>query len=124
MIKYLFLFVFSIGILHGQTAKTQAKLDIEVGDLLEIGRPESNVYKHIDFPALNFIIKRGGVANYKLVQGETVVVTAVKELKDGTTQVKLKRSSGGRFFGSHSVVKADFQDAMESGELRATRNSG
>ena len=50
--------------------------------------------------------------------GEKVVVTSVKEKKDGTTQIKIKRNDGGRFFGSHTVVTADYKDAINSGELQ------
>jgi len=83
-----------------------------------IGRPTADQYKHIDFPRLNIIIKRGGLANFKSVEGNKVVVTSVKDKKDGTTQIKLKRTDGGRFFGSHSTVAADFKDAIGSGELQ------
>ena len=74
--------------------------------------------KDIDFPRANTIIKNGGIANYKKMEGVKVVVTAVKEKKDGTLQVKIKRTDGGRFFGIHTVVSADLRDALESGELR------
>ena len=92
---------------------------MEVGDILEIGRPLAPVYKYIDFPRPNFIIKRGGIANYKRVEGNKVVVTSVKEKKDGSLQVKIKRADGMRFFGSHTIVSADLKDALETGELRA-----
>ena len=46
-----------------------------------------------------------------------MVVTSIKEKKDGTTEVKIKRTDGNRFFGSHTVVSADFEKALASGEL-------
>ena len=113
MIKYAIALLFSVSIMNAQdTATTPTSVD--VGDVLE-----TNKYKHIDFPRENFIIKRGGIANYRQAHGEKVVVTAVKEKKDGTTQIKIKRNDGGRFFNSHTVVTADFKEAIDSGELQA-----
>lgn len=106
------------------TVMVQAQADqnvdfqkVEVGDTFEIGRPEAPTYKHIDFPRANFIIKKGGIANYKTVEGNKVVVTAVKKAKDGTIEVKIKRTDGRRFFNTHAVVSADIQSALQSGEL-------
>ena len=91
--------------------------EVEVGDILRIGEPDASKFKHIDFPRANFIIKKGGIANYKRVEGDKVVVTSIKETKDGSLEVKIKRADGKRFFGSHSVVSADLKGALESGEL-------
>lgn len=118
MIKYAFILLFSLSILNAQEGTQSLTDDVKVGDVFEIGRPESNKYKHIHFPRANFIIKRGGLANYKRVEGEEVVVTSVKENKDGTTLIKIKRNDGGRFFGSHTVVPADFHKALAAGELQ------
>ncbi|MBQ4913321.1 hypothetical protein J8L85_02645 [Maribacter sp. MMG018] len=116
MIKYAITMLFSVGTLLAQDID-QTTTDVEVGDVFEIGRPETNKYKHINFPRANFIIKRGGIANYKSVEKNMVVVTSVKEKKDGSTEVKIKRKDGGRFFGSHTVVSVDFDDALQAGEL-------
>ena len=119
MIKYVIVLLFSASMLNAQVNEGQKAVDVKVGDVFEIGKPESNKYKHIEFPRANFIIKRGGIANYKSVKGETVVVKAVKEKKDGTVEVKIKRKDGGRFFGSHPVVSADIDEALNAGELVA-----
>ena len=116
MIKYVIALMFSVSLLNAQNANQDAT-NVKVGDTFEIGKPKTNSYKHINFPRANFIIKRGGIANYKRVEGEKVVVTAIKEKKDGTTQIKIKRINGNRFFGSHTVVSADLKEALESGEL-------
>ncbi|CAN0603137.1 unnamed protein product, partial [Ectocarpus sp. 12 AP-2014] len=84
----------------------------------KIGPSENNAYEHINFPRPNFIIKKGGIANYKRAQGKKVVVTAVKEKKDGTIKVTFKREDGSRFFGSHTYISADFKEAIASGELQ------
>jgi hypothetical protein len=117
MIKYAIALLFSVSMLHAQSSVNQEVTDVKVGDIFEIGKPEANIYKHINFPRANFIIKRGGIANYKRAEGEKVVVTSVKEKRDGTTEVKIKRTDGNRFFGSHTVVSVDFKEALESGEL-------
>ncbi|MCK0192037.1 hypothetical protein [Arenibacter sp. F20364] len=103
---------------NGQNDKDVILPEVKVGDVLEIGRPNAPVYKHIDFPKPNFIIKRGGIANYKRVEGNKVVVTLIKEKKDGTVQVKIKKVDGGKFFKSQTVVSADLKKALQSGELR------
>lgn len=119
MIKYAIALLFSVSVLNAQQTTNVTPSAVEVGDVFEIGKPETNKYKHIDFPRANFIIKRGGIANYKRVEGEKVVVTSIKEKKDGTTEIKIKRNDGGRFFGSHKYVEADIDQALASGELQA-----
>ncbi len=99
------------------TAVNLQAQEVAVGDTFEIGSPDSSQYAHLEFPRANFIIKRGGIANYKSVQGQKVVVTSIKEKKDGTKVVKIKRADGNRFFGSHWQVAANVEKALESGEL-------
>ncbi|MGB5358957.1 hypothetical protein [Eudoraea sp.] len=108
--------VVSIG-LNAKDDKYIAPQDVQVGDILKIGYPDAPRYKHINFPRPNFIIKRGGIANYKGLPGNKVVVTSVEEKMDGTLVVKIKKVDGGRFFGSHWEVSADLQGALETGEL-------
>ncbi|MBA4745241.1 MAG: hypothetical protein H2058_08275 [Muricauda sp.] len=110
------LFVVATTNINAQNVNPQ---EVKVGDILEIGRPDAPQYKHIDFPRANFIIKKGGIANYKRVEGNKVVVTAIKEKKNGTVEVRIKKTDGKRFFNSHPVVKADLKNALESGELSA-----
>ncbi|WP_127136427.1 hypothetical protein [Flagellimonas oceanensis] len=110
------LFVVATTNINAQNTNPQ---DVKVGDVLEIGNPDAPKFKHIDFPRANFIIKKGGIADYKRVVGRKVVVTAIKEKKDGTVEVKIKKTDGKRFFNSHPVVKADLKNALESGELSA-----
>ena len=111
--------LFSASVLTAQTSTDVVHTEVEVGDVFEIGRPAAHQYKHIDFPRPNFIIKKGGIANYKKVEGNMVIVTSIKEKKDGTTRIKMKRTDGTRFFRTHPVVSADFTEAVSSGELLA-----
>lgn len=117
MKKYVFAFMFSVFAL-GLQAQSVNKGEVAVGDILEVGKPESTQYEHIEFPKPNFIIKRGGLANYKRVEGNKVMVTSIKEKKDGTLRIKIKKTDGSRFFGSHWQVAANVKEALESGELR------
>ena len=103
---------------NAQNTKQIVQEEVEVGDILQIGEPDASRFQHIDFPRPNFIIKKGGIANYKRVEGDKVVVTSIKETKDGTLEVQIKLANGGRFFRTHSVVTADLKNALESGELR------
>ncbi|MRI00001.1 hypothetical protein GH721_05570 [Kriegella sp. EG-1] len=118
MVKYVIALLFSVSTLQAQSTVDQQST-IEIGDTYKIGNPENNKYKHINFPRANFIIKRGGIANFNAIPGNLVEITAVKEKADGTTEVKLKRKDGKRFFGSHKVIEADIYAAVNSGELQA-----
>jgi hypothetical protein len=121
VMKHLFfamLFTYASVSVNAQNNSHATSQEVEVGDMLEIGRPLAPWYKHIDFPRPNFIIKRGGIANYKRVEGNKVIVTSIKEKKDGSVQIKIKRADGSRFFGSHTMVSADLKDALKTGELR------
>ncbi|TLP82338.1 hypothetical protein [Maribacter sp. ACAM166] len=117
MFKYIITVLFSASILTAQSSTDEVQNLVKVGDIYEIGRPEANQYKHINFPRANFIIKKGGIANYKKVEGNMVIITSVKEQKDGTTRIKIKRTNGTRFFGTHPSVTANFSEAVSSREL-------
>lgn len=108
MIKYVIVLLFSINLLHVQANAYQTNTKVKVADVFQIGKPETNKYKYIDFLKANFIIKRRGIANYKRVEVEKVVVTSVKEKKDGPTKIKIKRVDGNWFFGSQSKVAVHF----------------
>ena len=88
-----------------------------VGDILVINATSNTNYNHIDFPKLNVIVKKGGVANYKSVHGHHVVVTDVKTKNDGNVHVVLEKKDNTKFFGITKQVKADYNKAISSGEL-------
>lgn len=119
MKQLIFALLFAVGSisLNANDANYTAPQEVQVGDIFRIGDPDAPRYEHINFPRPNFIIKRGGVANYKGLPGNKVVVTAVEEKMDGTLVVKIKRADGGRFFGSHWEVSAELKGALETGEL-------
>ncbi|MBU2945480.1 hypothetical protein [Zobellia uliginosa] len=115
--KFAFALLFSASLLHAQDGVKTSVSNVQIGDVLEIGAPKSVNYKHINFPRANFIIKRGGLANYKALKGNRVVVTSIESKKDGSTEINIKPKNGGRFFGSHAIVSADVSNALASGEL-------
>lgn len=119
MKQLIFALLFAIGSigLYGNEANCVAPQEVQVGDIFKIGDPDAPRYRHINFPRPNFIVKKGGVPNYNRLEGNKVVVTAVKEKKDGTIEVRIKRTDGLRFFGSHREVSADLKAALDSGEL-------
>lgn len=96
----------------------EVKINVEKGDFFEIVKPSENEFKHINFPKKNFIIKRGGIASNKLVNGEKVVVTKVKKDKNGETLIIIKTVDGGRFYKALPSVSVNFEKALNSGEIR------
>ncbi|WP_226968039.1 hypothetical protein [Zobellia roscoffensis] len=117
MKKFVLALMLSGSFLYAQDETKINANNVEVGDVLEIGAPVTMNYKHIKFPRANFIIKRGGLANYRALQGNNVVVTSVENKKNGSTEIKIKRKDGSRFFRTHTVVAADISNALASGEL-------
>ncbi len=108
-------FLLSIGLAQANTYPITD--DIRVGSVLVIGAPSSNSYKHLELPRKNFIIKKGGIADYKSISKKTVVVTEMNELADGTVEVYLKRKNGKLFFNSHRRIKAKLKEALAAEEL-------
>lgn len=91
--------------------------EIEVGDILVIGKSDGAQYEHLLFPRKNIIIKRGGIADVKQVAGLEVEVTAYSYDSSGNALVTLKRTDGGKFFRSFREIKARFEPAIQEGEL-------
>jgi hypothetical protein len=90
---------------------------INVGDVFAIGEVYNNNYKHIDFPKSNFIIKKGGIANYENIKGEKVEITSIKEQKGGSLIATIKLTSDKLFFNSHKYVTANISEAINKKEL-------
>ena len=118
MKKYILVFIFTICTLGMFAQSKTTTIDVNVGDLFEIGAPESNTYQHINLPKAHTVRKRGGMHYDENIKGSTVIITAVKKKKNGSVVVKIKRKDGQRFFRTHKVIKADFTNAVQSGELQ------
>ncbi|MFD0799172.1 hypothetical protein ACFQZJ_16980 [Maribacter chungangensis] len=119
MFRFFLILIFAMGMQNVHGNNNEPQQEVQVGDIYEIGKSETGTYQYISFPRANFIIKKGGVANYNHAKGKSVVVTSVEEKKDGTTLITIKRQDGGRFFGSHTFVSVSFNEAITSGELQA-----
>jgi len=94
----------------------------KVGDVLTIKEPSGQFYNHVSFPRLNILVKRGKVASYKPVIGNTVVVDKVIIDDDNKAYVILKKKDGTKFFGLKTTVKANYLRALKSGEIALAKN--
>jgi hypothetical protein len=118
MKNLLFLLIFVCGVSFASTSPTAVydNNDPKVGDVLKITTPKHLAFKHIEFPRLNFIVKRGGLPNYKSVYGELVIVKKVTN-DDGSIHVTLERKDGKKFFGIQKQVSANYTESIEAGEI-------
>ncbi|SEB76272.1 hypothetical protein SAMN04489761_1694 [Tenacibaculum sp. MAR_2009_124] len=116
MKNYILLGLFMVmisGIGYAQSSETS----IKVGDVFLVGEVANDNYTHIKFPKDNFIVKRGGIANYSKVRGQKVEVTSIKENSKGDLIATISLSSKKYFFKSHKYVKVNIADALTSKEL-------
>ncbi len=111
--KKLVSILFCFGYFMMASAQDQPK----IGDALTIYQPSAQTFKHIDFPRLNILVKRGKIPNYKSVYGNAVVITEVITQDDGKVYVILKKKDGSKFFGFLSKVKANYAKALEAKEM-------
>ena len=101
------------GVIYSQNSNSIVK----VGDVFTIGEVDGNNYKYINFPKTNFIIKKGGIANYNRVKGEEVAITSIKENKDGNLIATIKLTSEKYFFRSHKYITVQIDEAINEKEL-------
>ncbi len=117
MKKILFFALLLFFNLQGQQNASTTQKTIEIGDILIIGKPSAQLYQHIRFPKTNFIIKKGGIPNYKALVGDRVIVTKVDKKQQGYSSISFKLENGDKFFNSITVVKANFEKALEEKEI-------
>lgn len=113
-----FFFIIALGF---PTLAQSDTSDATKGEVLIIHEPVSYGYSHVNFPRPNFIIKTGGRPDFKLVKGIKVEVTEVKTNDNGESKVILKRIDGKKFFGSFPAISANYEEALQSGELRRVK---
>ncbi|MDC6388181.1 hypothetical protein PP182_05785 [Maribacter sp. PR1] len=109
VLTFLTLFLVSFGV-FGQEKSNE----IEVGDIFTIQTDSNLPFNHIHFPSSNFIIKRGGIANYKSLDDVKVKVVKVYD----NDVIKITSLNGKKFFNIYKYVKADIEEALENGELQ------
>ena len=114
----LFLAFFATTLMFSQNSTSE----YNTGDVFTIAKVNQDNYKHIKFPRANFIIKKGGLANYNNVVGEKVEITSVDERKNGKRMATVKLVESRRFFNSHKYVTVDIDKAIENKELLKVKN--
>jgi len=99
--------------LYAQDSKT----NFNEGDVFQIGTVDDDNYEHINFPRANFIIKKGGIPNYKNIKGQKVVITSIKENSNGEQVATIKLVDSRNFFNSHTYVTVAIDEAIKTKEL-------
>ncbi len=111
-------FLMICGLMSYQVNATIIDNNPEVGDRLLIQSPENTTYKAVNMPKLNFVVKKGGVANYKSVQNTLVEVVKISKNKKGESVVTLQRVDGAKILGLKKSVSANYDQALQLGELK------
>jgi len=112
-IRFAIVLIFLSFTLYSQSTSST----IAVGDFFVIGAAENNTYTYINFPKPNIIIKKGGLVSFKNVVGKKVVVTSIKEKRNGTLVATIQLVSKRLFFKSHKTVTVKIKKAIEYKEL-------
>lgn len=118
MKKLVYFVVF--GILMAWTPAQAQASSVSEGEEFVLVLPDNGQFDRVEFPRKNFIIKRGGIADMKTVDGNTVVVRSV-ENEDGQVYLLLARKDGRKFFRHLPEVRAKWPEALDEGELRQGR---
>ena len=106
------------GLMSYQVNATNNDNNPEIGDRLLIQSPENTTYTALNMPKLNFVVKKGGVANYKSVQNTLVEVVKISQNKEGASVVTLQRVDGAKILGLKNSVSANYDQALQIGELK------
>ncbi|WPY98643.1 hypothetical protein [Christiangramia sp. OXR-203] len=106
------------GLMSYQVNATNIDNNPEIGDRLLIQSPENTTYTALNMPKLNFVVKKGGVANYKSVQNTLVEVVKISQNKEGENIVTLQRVDGAKILGLKKSVSANYDQALQLGELK------
>tara|TARA_B100000953_G_C17682616_1_gene312746 strand:+ start:80 stop:451 length:372 start_codon:yes stop_codon:yes gene_type:complete len=111
-------FLMICGLMSYQVNATNIDNNPEIGDRLLIQSPENTTYTALNMPKLNFVVKKGGVANYKSVQNTLVEVVKISKNKKGESVVTLQRVDGAKILGLKKSVSANYDQALQLGELQ------
>ena len=117
---YLLFFVFGVAFANDDTLQNNNQP--QVGDVLVINKPTGSQFNYVFFPKLNFIAKKGKVANDKSVHGNHVVVKEVIAHPNGNTYVTLEKKDATKFFGFLKKVKANYHKSLNAGEVFVAKN--
>lgn len=116
-IYFLLAVLFSACSLHAQKNHVDV---VQIGDQLTLGKPSGASYTQVLVPRKNFIIKRGALPNINALENTKVTITDISDGKN--PQITFKKSDGTKFFRFYKTMKANFNQALASGELRISNN--
>ncbi|RRO16798.1 dihydroorotase [Flavobacteriaceae bacterium 14752] len=94
-----------------------SNLNFDEGEVFTIAEVSDNNYEYINFPKPNFIIKKGGIPDFKTLKGKKVEIASIKKNKVGTLIANIRLTSRASFFNSHKYVEVSIEDAIKNGEL-------
>ena len=114
---FLVFFVVFVVFLSGMAYAQSSSTDVKVGDVFTIAEVQNNNYEHINYPRTNFIIKKGGIADYDSLKGKKIEIYSIKEDKDGSLVATIMLASKKMFFNSHKYVTVSLNEAIEDKEL-------
>ncbi|KPM32823.1 Hypothetical protein I595_1250 [Croceitalea dokdonensis DOKDO 023] len=103
------------------TAQENFAKDVQVGQQMMITVPSSGSFQHVKIPKKNFIIKKGGIWNMDSVDNAVVNVISISNGEQ--PKVTLERADGKKFFNAYRTIKANFNSAVNSGELQFMKGS-
>ncbi|MDC6365445.1 MULTISPECIES: hypothetical protein [Flavobacteriaceae] len=89
---------------------------VQIGDQLTLGTPSGNHYKYISVPRKNFILKRGGIGDISSLVNQKITITNISYGK--VAKVTFKKTNGGKFFRVYKTFTADFNKAVDAGEIK------
>ena len=90
-----------------------------IGKVYVINSKSGSSYNHLYFPKPNFIMKKGGFADYDALLGKKIKVTKIVKEKESGTIVTFQLENGSKFFGTHKVINGNIEKALENGEITA-----
>ncbi|MGZ0017082.1 hypothetical protein [Yeosuana sp. AK3] len=117
MKKVCYLLFFMVSLTYANHNLSLNNNDPQVGDVLILNKTNATGYKYIFFPKLNVIAKKGGLANYHIVEGNHAVIKKVETNENGDTFVHLERMNSKKFFSCLKRVKANYKKSLEHGEM-------
>ena len=119
MIKYLIMVALTLSSITAQeNSDCDPPINVYTGDMLEIAQPSASTYRYINLPRANFLIKRGGIANFNKLRGQKIQIIEVKTTEDCKTEVRVKRKDGKKFFNTLTTMSIDLDNAVETGEVK------
>ncbi|WP_405205322.1 hypothetical protein [Aquimarina sp. LLG6339-5] len=116
MKKLLFIAFISVLTIQAQEQNFTSPDNVNIGDIMTLGKPSGKTYKHILFPKTNFIMKKGGTTNYRRLKGLRVIITN-KETTEGKTIISIKRNDNKQFLNTIRIVKVNLEAALEAKEI-------